>query len=59
MAYVSEYGNYGGEGVIVFDDNLLTPEEWEELEILSDSDKLNFVAECISNKGESYLEFNF
>ena len=50
MAYVSEYGNYGGEDCLVFDSDSLTPEQWEELEVLPDYDKLPYVQSILKQK---------
>jgi len=50
MAYVSEYGNYGGEAVLTFEHNDLTLEQWETLGELGDSDKLPYVLAILSNQ---------
>lgn len=43
MAYVSEYGNYGAEKVLVFEGTDLTGSQWETLSELSDQDKFDYV----------------
>lgn len=48
IAYVTEYGNWGkGEGIIIFNPDDLTAEQWEELSELPDGDMLNFVADIL------------
>jgi|TARA_B110000503_G_scaffold49712_1_gene80696 hypothetical protein len=42
MAYISEYGNWGNEEVLVLDDNALTSDQWQRVEDLPDNDKLNY-----------------
>jgi hypothetical protein len=56
MAYVSEYGNYGGENIIVFDDDLLTPKQWEILGIVNDYDKIDYVQAIIDGRDLSEWE---
>jgi hypothetical protein len=58
VAYVSEYGNYGGEGVIVFPDYQLTPEQWDELDVLPDNDKMSYVKGILDENELGYMEFN-
>lgn len=48
MAYVSEYGNWGQEKVLVFDPALLTEEQYEILSILTDYDKMSYVKAIIN-----------
>lgn len=43
MAYVSEYGNYGAEKVLVFEGTDLTGSQWETLSELNDNDKFDYV----------------
>ena len=50
MAYVSEYGNWGTEEVLVFDDSLLTEEQYEELSELPDYDKMSYVQGILAEK---------
>ena len=48
IAYVTEYGNWGrGEGLLVFNPDDLTPEQWENLDELPDSQKMSYVAEVL------------
>ena len=50
MGYVSEYGNWGTEKFIVFDNDLLTPKQIEILGILNDYDKMSYVQAIIDGK---------
>jgi hypothetical protein len=50
MAYVSAYGNYGAESVVVFDTNDLGLEQWELLGELGDSDKMRYVLAILGNQ---------
>jgi len=56
MAYVSEYGNYGGESVLEFDSSELTAEQWETLSNLTDSDKLPYVEAILDGNDVSEWE---
>lgn len=56
MAYVSEYGNWGQEQVLVFDENILTEEQWENLDILPDRDKMSYVKAIINGEDLSEWE---
>jgi hypothetical protein len=56
MAYVSEYGNYGGEAVLVFENNDLTLEQWETLGELGDSDKMPYVLAILGNQSTERWE---
>ena len=47
MAYVSEYGNYGAEEVLVFDPTELTVAQWDTLAEITDSEKLDYVKAII------------
>jgi hypothetical protein len=47
MGYVSKYGNWGAEDVLIFDDAELSTAQWEILDILPDSEKLNYVQAII------------
>ena len=55
---MSEYGNYGGEGVIIFPDYQLTPEQWDELDVLPDNDKMSYVKGIFDENELGYMEFN-
>lgn len=50
MAYVSEYGNYGAERILVFDSGDLNEEHWNILSELPDHDKLPFVDALLNNE---------
>lgn len=50
MAYVSEYGNYGSERILTFNDDDLTTEQWETLDILPDQDKMSYVDAILNNE---------
>jgi hypothetical protein len=56
MAYVSEYGNWGQEEVLVFDDALLTEEQFEILDEVSDYSKMSYVKAIINGDDLSYWE---
>jgi hypothetical protein len=56
MAYVSEYGNWGQEKVLVFDDSLLTEEQFEILDEVSDYSKMSYVKAIINGDDLSYWE---
>jgi hypothetical protein len=47
MGYVSKHGNWGAEDVLIFDDAELSTAQWEILDILPDSEKLNYVQAII------------
>ena len=47
MAYVSEYGNYGEEDVLMFDASRLTDEQWAVLSELPDYDKIGYVKKIL------------
>lgn len=51
MAYVSEYGNWGREQVLMFSDEDLSQEQWETLDELPDYDKLAFVKSVLASNG--------
>lgn len=50
MAYVSSYGNYGQEAVLVFDTNDLHHTQWDVLGDLGDSDKMSYVLAILSGE---------
>lgn len=52
-AYVSEYGNWGLEEVLILDENDLTSEEWQNVEDLPDYDKLPFVKAVLAGEDTS------
>jgi hypothetical protein len=56
MAYVSEYGNWGQEEVLVFDSSLLTKEQFEVLDQVSDYSKMSYVKAIIRGDNLSYWE---
>jgi len=56
MAYVSEYGNWGQEQVLVFDAALLTEEQFEILDEVSDYSKMSYVKAIINGDDLSYWE---
>jgi hypothetical protein len=56
MAYVSEYGNWGQEQVLVFDDSLLTEEQFEILDEVSDYSKMSYVKAIINADDLAYWE---
>lgn len=42
MAYISEYGNWGNEEVLVVDEKAFTSDQWQRIEDLPDYDKLKY-----------------
>jgi hypothetical protein len=56
MAYVSEYGNWGREDVLIFDDTLLTERQWEILDTQTDRDKMSYVKAIINGENLDYWE---
>jgi hypothetical protein len=50
MAYVSAYGNYGAERVLVFDTNDLHHTQWDTLAELGDGDRLSYVDAILNNE---------
>ena len=58
MAYVSEYGNWGsdGEEILIFKNSDLTESQWENLEYLTDSDKLTYVKAILAGEDVSEWE---
>jgi hypothetical protein len=56
MAYVSAYGNYGQEAVLVFDTNDLHHTQWDTLGELGDSDKLSYVLAILNNESTEKWE---
>lgn len=42
MAYISEYGNWGNEEVLILDEGDLTSDQWQLVEELPDSEKLSY-----------------
>ena len=56
MGYVSEYGNWGTEQVLVFDNSELTEEQIDTLSILSDYDKLPYVEAILAGQDLSKWE---
>lgn len=58
MAYISEYGNWGNEEVLVLDDNALTSDQWQLIDELADSDKLNYAKAILASADLSEWEQN-
>jgi hypothetical protein len=56
MAYVSNYGNWGQEDVIVFEDDDLTEEQWEMLDELPDYEKMPYVEAVLAGDDLSKWE---
>lgn len=48
MAFVSMDGDYG-QGIIVFDPDLLTEEQWDNMTELHDNDRAVYVAAILQN----------
>ena len=49
MAYISEYGNWGNEEVLILDNNALTSDQWQRVEDLPDYDKLNYAKAILAS----------
>ena len=56
MGYVSEYGNWGLEKVLIFDNNALTPEQVEKLDEQTDSEKMSYVQAILNGEDLTYWE---
>lgn len=56
MGYVSRYGNWGTEDVLIFDDGELTTKQWELLDILPDSEKIKYVQALLDGEDVSEWE---
>lgn len=56
MAYVSEYGNWGTEEVLVFDITNLNEQQREVLDELSDYDKLPYIKAVLNGDDTSPWE---
>jgi hypothetical protein len=54
--YVTADGAYGSGAVIVFDEALLTDEQWETLGDLRDNDKYDYVLAVLNNEDLSEWE---
>tara|TARA_B110000503_G_scaffold42486_1_gene69582 strand:+ start:34 stop:207 length:174 start_codon:yes stop_codon:yes gene_type:complete len=48
MAYISEYGNWGNEEILIVGDNEFTSEQWQRIDELPDNDKLNYAKAIIA-----------
>ena len=55
MSYVTEDGNYGSDEVFAFPYDALTPDQWDNLEMLHDSDRIGYVKAIIN--GEDLTEY--
>jgi hypothetical protein len=58
MAYISEYGNWGSEEVLVLDDNALTSDQWQLIDELADSDKLDYAKAILASADLTKWEQN-
>ena len=56
MAFVSADGDYG-QGVIIFEPDLLTDEQWERVTDLHDSDRADYVSAILTGNEEAIAEF--
>jgi len=54
-AYISEYGNWGADEILVIDQTDLTSEQWNNLDILPDYDKLPYAKAILA--GEDLTEW--
>jgi len=55
MAYVSEDGNFGSDEAVIFHNDSLTDEEWEQLDWLGDSERYQFVMNILQKKGHKWI----
>ena len=61
MAWVTNDGEYNGSSnIIEFDYDALTPEQWENLEGMADSDRFDYVEAIIAENDATVrlIEFN-
>ena len=55
-AWVSADGSYGVGAIIVFDESLLSDQQWETLSNLGDNDKYDYVLAILNNEDLSEWE---
>ena len=55
-AYVSEYGNWGQEELVVFDKEALTEKQYITLSEMSDNDRLSYVVAILNGEDVSEYE---
>lgn len=55
-AYISEYGNWGMEEVLILDENDLTSAQWLNVEDLPDYDKLPYAKAILAGEDTSEWE---
>lgn len=55
-AYVSEYGNWGADDLLVFGETDLTSKQWLNLEILPDYQKMPYVKAILAGEDVSEWE---
>ena len=61
MAWVTNDGEYNGSSLVIeFDYDYLTPEQWENLENMADSDRFDYVEAIIAENDATVrlIEFN-
>lgn len=61
MAWVTNDGEYNGSSSIIeFDYDYITPEQWENLENMADSDRFDYVQAILKENDETVrlIEFN-
>ena len=56
MAFVSADGDYG-QGIIIFEPDLLTDEQWERVTDMHDSDRATYVSAILTGDEEAIAEF--
>jgi hypothetical protein len=54
--YVTEYGNYGQDIVMVFDRDKLTERQWDELSMQTDKDRIVYVSKILKGWDVSNME---
>lgn len=55
-AYVTEYGNWGLDEVLILGENDLTSKQWANLEILPDYDRLPYAKAVLAGEDTSEWE---
>lgn len=50
-SFVTEGGEYGSAEVVTFDRDDLSPEQWENLGEIADSDRIKYVEAILENDG--------
>lgn len=54
--YVTEYGNYGQDEIIIFKKDALTEKQWEHLSIETDANRIVYIAKILKGWDVSDME---